>query len=70
MVVNKPSGLLSVPGKEDLPSVYDYIKEKYPDISGPVLVLRLDMDTSGLLLVAKNKEVHEQLQNLFESRKV
>lgn len=70
MVVNKPSGLLSVPGKEDLPSVYDYIKEKYPDISGPLLVHRLDMDTSGLLLVAKNKEVHEQLQNLFESRKV
>ena len=46
------------------------ILRKNTHISGPVLVHRLDMDTSGLLLVAKNKEVHEQLQNLFESRKV
>lgn len=70
VVVNKPSGLLSVPGKGDLPSVYTYIKEKYTDVSGPLLVHRLDMDTSGLLLVAKNKEVHEQLQALFEGREI
>lgn len=70
LVVNKPSGVLSVPGKECIPSVLDYIKEKYPEADGPLLVHRLDMDTSGALLVAKNKEVHETLQMQFEGREV
>lgn len=70
LVVDKPSGILSVPGKNSLASVYNYIKEKYSDATGPLLVHRLDMDTSGLLLVAKSKEIHEKLQMLFEGRKV
>lgn len=71
LVVNKPAGMLSVPGKvEDMDSVYQRLKEKYPDATGPMIVHRLDMATSGLLLVAKTKEVHRHLQSQFESRKI
>ena len=70
LVVDKPSGMLSVPGKEALPSVYGYIKDNYPEATGPLLVHRLDMDTSGLLLVAKRKDIHEKLQRQFEGREV
>lgn len=70
VLLNKPFGMLSVPGKEPVLSVYDYISKWYPEATGPLLVHRLDMDTSGILLVAKNKEVHEKLQIQFESREV
>lgn len=70
LVINKPSRLLSVPGNDPLPSVYSIIQNKYPDANGPLLVHRLDMDTSGLLLIAKNKTVHEKLQKLFEGHHV
>lgn len=70
MIVNKPHGMLSVPGKNDQPNVYDYLCLKYPEMTGPLLVHRLDMDTSGLLLVAKHKDIHTQLQQLFETRKI
>ena len=70
LVVNKPAGMLSVPGKDGLPSVYSYIKERYPDATGPLLVHRLDMHTSGLLLIAKEKYVHARLQEQFETRQV
>lgn len=70
-VVNKPAGMLSVPGKSvAAPSVYKWVKEHYPTAEGPLLVHRLDMDTSGLLLIAKDKPTHEALQKLFESRQV
>lgn len=71
LVVNKPAGLLSVPGKESQQdSVYSIIHERYPDSSGPLIVHRLDMDTSGLLLVAKDKETHQLLQAQFLNREV
>ena len=71
VVVNKPAGMLSVPGKEeDRDSVYHRLKKKYPDASGPMIVHRLDMATSGLLLVAKTKEVHQHLQAQFASRSI
>ena len=71
VVVNKPAGLLTVPGKDAAtPSVYQYIKEKYPDATGALMVHRLDMDTSGLLVVAKTPEVHRRLQQQFERRTV
>lgn len=70
LVINKPAGMLSVPGKDALPSVQTYLEKMFPEATGPLLVHRLDMDTSGLLLVAKNKEIHAQLQALFEGRKV
>ena len=57
--------MLSVPGKSDQPSVYRQFKLLYPEASGPLLVHRLDMATSGLLLIAKNKKIHQQLQAQF-----
>lgn len=65
VVVNKPAGMLSVPGKEARDSVYQRMRERYPQATGPLIVHRLDMSTSGLLLVAKSKEVHKQLQEQF-----
>lgn len=71
LVINKPAGMLSVPGKaEDMDSVYHRLKKKYPDATGPMIVHRLDMATSGLLLVAKTKEAHRHLQAQFENRSI
>lgn len=71
LVVNKPAGMLSVPGKaEDRDSVYHRLKKKYPEATGPMIVHRLDMATSGLLLVAKTKEVHQNLQAQFANRSI
>lgn len=70
VVVDKPVGLLSVPGKKSDDSVLTRLRCRYPSATGPLLVHRLDMDTSGLMLAAKTKEVHEQLQRLFETRQV
>lgn len=71
LVVNKPAGMLSVPGKvENRDSVYHRLKKKYPEATGPIIVHRLDMATSGLLLVAKTKEVHQDLQVQFANRSI
>lgn len=71
VVVNKPSGMLSVPGKEEeADSVYHRVKARYPEATGPMIVHRLDMATSGLLLVAKTKEVHQHLQEQFMNRSI
>ena len=70
LVVNKPAGMLSVPGKTGQASVLSILQERYPDATGPILVHRLDMDTSGLLLAAKDKDTHAQLQKQFEGRSV
>lgn len=69
-VVNKPAGMLSVPGKEDVVSVYSMMRERYPDADGPLIVHRLYMATSGLLVVAKTKQVHQNLQAQFKNRSV
>lgn len=70
LVVNKPAGMLSVPGKEALNSVYQFLHERYPQATGPMLVHRLDMATSGLLLAAKDKDTHQTLQALFSGRQI
>lgn len=70
LVLNKPAGMLSVPGKEASYSAWQWVRDHYPQASGPLLVHRLDMDTSGLLLAAKTKEVHQQLQALFHHRHI
>ena len=62
ILVNKPAGMLSVPGKGDADSVYHRLHILYPDATGPIIVHRLDMATSGLLLAAKTKEAHQNLQ--------
>lgn len=70
LIVNKPADMLSVPGKETVDSVYSRIRHLYPDATGPLVVHRLDMATSGLLLIAKTKEVHQNLQAQFSNRSI
>ena len=69
-VINKPAGMLSVPGKEDAVSVYSLMREQYPEADGPLTVHRLDIATSGLMLIAKTKRVHQNLQAQFKNRLV
>lgn len=70
LVINKPAGMLSVPGKTDVNSVYQQLTTLYPNATGPMIVHRLDMATSGLLLIAKTKTVHQNLQAQFKNRTV
>lgn len=70
LVINKPEGMLSVPGKGDVDSVYQRLSILYPEATGPIIVHRLDMATSGLLLAAKTKEVHQNLQAQFKNRTI
>lgn len=70
VAVNKPAGMLSVPGKMDIDSVYQRLVTRYPDATGPMIVHRLDMATSGLLLIAKTKAVHQNLQAQFKNRTI
>ena len=69
-VVAKPSGLLSVPGKGCQPSVYSILKKRWEGKSDVFMVHRLDMATSGLLVVARNAEIHKALQVQFIERTV
>ncbi|MGB3802118.1 MAG: pseudouridine synthase [Lewinella sp.] len=70
LVIDKPAEFLSVPGRHIEDSVYHRIRDKYPEATGPLIVHRLDMSTSGLLLVSKRKEIHKQLQRQFFRRSV
>ena len=69
-VVNKPSGMLSVPGKQKQYSVYDWARQRYPDATGPLVVHRLDMATSGLLIIAKDLDTYKALQRQFMERQI
>ncbi|MCR4825422.1 MAG: RluA family pseudouridine synthase [Bacteroidales bacterium] len=69
-VVNKPSGMLSVPGKSHRESVISLLQECCKDGETPLVVHRLDMDTSGLLVVAKHKTAHYRLQKQFRDRQI
>ena len=69
-VINKPAEFLSVPGKIISDSVYLRVKELYPNATGPLIVHRLDMSTSGLMLIAKNEETYVKLQSQFIKRTI
>ena len=69
-VVNKPSGMLSVPGKSHRESVISILQERCKGGETPLVVHRLDMDTSGLLVVAKHKTAHYRLQKQFRDREI
>ena len=69
-VVVKPSGLLSVPGKGNQASIYSILCERWKGKSDAFMVHRLDMATSGLLVVARTSEVHKALQAQFIGRTV
>lgn len=68
LVIDKPAELLSVPGRSIEDSVQNRLKKKYPLATGPLVVHRLDMSTSGIMLIAKTKEVHKFLQWQFIKR--
>jgi tRNA pseudouridine32 synthase/23S rRNA pseudouridine746 synthase len=70
IIVNKPPEFLSVPGKEIKDSVYTRIKQQYPSATGPLIVHRLDMSTSGILVLTKTKEANRILQNQFIKRTI
>jgi tRNA pseudouridine32 synthase/23S rRNA pseudouridine746 synthase len=71
-VVDKPHGLLSVPGREAslTDSVLTRLRARYPNATGPLLVHRLDLDTSGLLVAALDPRTHATLQRQFLHRTV
>lgn len=70
-IVVKPVGLLSVPGRGDLvDSVQTRLRARYPTATGPLVVHRLDLDTSGVLVVAKTQETYVALQRLFSERAI
>ncbi len=72
LVVNKPHGLLTVPGRSALlhDSVVTRLRVRYPHATGPLVVHRLDLDTSGVLLVAKDRDTASALQRLFSLRAI
>jgi len=70
LAVNKPAGMLSVPGKSDNESISSLLHRLYPEATGPMIVHRLDMDTSGLLLAAKTKDIHQNLQAQFKNHSI
>jgi 23S rRNA pseudouridine1911/1915/1917 synthase len=68
VVINKPPGLLSIPDREgDEISLKSLLKEKYDDI---YTVHRLDRETSGIIVFAKNEKTHKFLSQSFEDRTV
>ena len=70
-VIHKPSGLLSVAGKDSSqPSVYSIMRKKYPAASSPLIVHRLDMATSGLMIIAKTDFAYHRLQKEFLHHRV
>ncbi len=85
LIINKPSGLMvHADGRSDKPTLTDWIIKKYPEIKGvgedmvfdeneidrPGIVHRLDEETSGVLIVAKNKESFEYFKKLFSDREI
>lgn len=72
VVVAKPAGLLSVPGRSpaDHDSVQSRLRVLFPQAQGPLLVHRLDQDTSGLLVAALDPLTHRHLQKQFARREV
>jgi 23S rRNA pseudouridine955/2504/2580 synthase/23S rRNA pseudouridine1911/1915/1917 synthase len=69
MVINKPAGMLTIPDRHDqeIPSLQTLLKKTYGNI---FTVHRLDRDTSGLILFARNEGAHRYFSQLFESREV
>jgi len=70
LLIDKPPGLLSVPGKTIRDSVQWRMQQAYPKATGPLTVHRLDMSTSGLMLIAKTEGVYKSLQQQFIKRRV
>jgi len=86
VAINKPDGLVVHPdGTRDEPTVTDWVIQNYPKIENvgepivrddgktiyrPGIVHRLDRDTSGVLVIAKNQKAYDHLKNQFQNREV
>jgi tRNA pseudouridine32 synthase / 23S rRNA pseudouridine746 synthase len=72
IAVNKPSGLLSVPGRylDTQDSVLSRLRNLLPDGRSITAVHRLDQETSGILLLARDKQSDRQLRQQFEQRQI
>ncbi|MCD9541250.1 RNA pseudouridine synthase [Photobacterium carnosum] len=68
VVINKPAEFLSVPGKTITDSVYSRMQTMFPNNNSPLIVHRLDMATSGLIVIALTKDTHKALQQQFINR--
>lgn len=64
-VVVKPAGMLSVPGKSARRSVLSDMRQRFPNAEEPMIVHRLDMDTSGVMVIAKTRNAYLNLQRQF-----
>ena len=62
--------MLSVPEKRDKRLYTTWQEKAYPEAEGPMIVHRLDMATSGLLIIAKDKKTHQHLQAQFKNRSI
>ena len=69
-VLNKPSGMLTVPGKLLEDSLLTRYQDAHPEAHGPMVVHRLDQETSGLVIFAKDKATHKALQQQFENHTI
>lgn len=67
VAINKPSGMLTIPDRKGNISLKNYLQKAYPEI---FTVHRLDKDTSGVVVFAKNEAAHKELSQLFEGREV
>lgn len=70
LVINKPEGMLSVKGNTQLPSVQEFAENNYPKAEGPMIIHRLDMATSGILILSKTKEANKRIQSQFIKRTI
>lgn len=69
-IINKPIDLLSTPGKHIEASVYTRVKKLFPEASGSLVIHRLDMATSGLMIIAKNEIAYKKIQQQFIQRTI
>src|ERR1700733_11256015 len=69
VAVNKPAGMLSIPDRfnETLPSLYKILEKEYQKI---FIIHRLDRETTGIILFAKDESTHKYFSQLFENRKI
>lgn len=70
VIINKPAEFLSVPGKQIKDCVYQRVATLYPKATGPLIVHRLDMSTSGIMVLAKNEVIYKDLQSQFIKRTI
>jgi len=68
IILNKPYGLLSIPGKKENFSVLTWLKDYDKSMTGAILLHRLDQATSGLMIAAKNSDVYKSIQKQFINR--